>query len=83
MTSRDFMYWLQGFAELYGGPPTAEQWRIIRAHLNLVFKHEIDPSMPDPDGVLQATHDGEPTTPTAPPTPAMHNLFDDPQLYRC
>ncbi len=56
MTSRDFIYWLQGFAELHGGPPSSAQWAAIRNHLNLVFKHEIDPSMPDPDGKLSDIH---------------------------
>lgn len=60
MKSRDFVYWLQGFAELYREPPTPEQWLVIKNHLNLVFKHEIDPSMPDPTGALQAAHDGKP-----------------------
>lgn len=60
MTSRDFVYWLQGFAELNAAPPTPEQWTAIKNHLNLVFKHEIDPSMPDPTGKLQAAHDGRP-----------------------
>lgn len=59
MKSRDFVYWLQGFAELNKNePPDETQWKIIRNHLNLVFKHEIDPSMPDPDGELQDAHDG-------------------------
>lgn len=64
MTSRDFCFWLQGFFEIAG--PQAEigahEVTLIRNHLNLVFKHEIDPSMPDPDGSLQATHDGLVTT---------------------
>ncbi len=59
MTSRDFVYWLQGFAELTDGPPDKNQWDIIQRHLNLVFVHEIDPSMPDKDGKLQKTHDGK------------------------
>lgn len=34
-----FCYWIQGFAEINGGkPPTEEQWKIIRDHLNTVFK---------------------------------------------
>jgi hypothetical protein len=47
MTSRDFCYWLQGFFEL-AGPGVelnAERAAMIGRHLNLVFKHEIDPSM--------------------------------------
>ncbi len=67
MTSRDFVYWLQGFAELSKEPPTPEQWTQIKNHLNLVFVHEIDG--PDPDGKLQAAHDGKPatSTPSRPP----------------
>lgn len=59
MTSRDFMYFFQGFAEINGAPPTPAQWELLKRHANLVFKHEIDPSMPDPDGKLQEAHDGE------------------------
>ncbi len=46
MTSRDFCYWLQGIFEV-GKPEAlnAEATSIIKAHLALVFKHEIDPSM--------------------------------------
>lgn len=52
MTSRDFAYWLQGFLELSteGYPSalekglTGSQTSCIRNHLNMVFKHEIDPS---------------------------------------
>jgi hypothetical protein len=48
MTSRDLVYWLQGFFELEN-PKTLneEQTRCIKNHLALVFKHEIDPSMGD------------------------------------
>lgn len=46
MTSRDFCYWLQGYFEVSNtkeiGPKETE---LIKAHLNMVFKHEIDPSM--------------------------------------
>ncbi len=46
MTSRDFVYWLQGYFEI-AKPSTIseEQTVLIQKHLNLVFKHEIDPSM--------------------------------------
>jgi hypothetical protein len=37
MTSEQFAYWLQGFAELNDGPPSAEQWQSIRDHLQAVF----------------------------------------------
>lgn len=47
MKSRDFCYWLQGFFELTGSAAITEpQADMIRVHLALVFKHEIDdPSM--------------------------------------
>lgn len=62
MTSRDFCFFLQGFLEV-SGPDViidSRKLQIIQNHLNLVFKHEIDPSMPDPTGELQAIHDGKP-----------------------
>ena len=48
MTSRDFVYWLQGYFEI-SDPKTIEikQTEMIKKHLALVFKHEIDPSMGD------------------------------------
>ena len=52
MKSRDFCYWLQGFFELEDlnkNPKKTEiakdQVECIRKHLNMVFCHEIDPSM--------------------------------------
>ncbi len=50
MTSRDFCYWLQGWFEIqqaggFGARIEEKQSEIIQKHLNLVFKHEIDPSM--------------------------------------
>ena len=48
MTSRDFAFWLQGFFEI--AKPTTlnhHETEMIKRHLNLVFKHEIDPSMGD------------------------------------
>lgn len=60
MNSRDFVYWLQGYFELEESqhkldindipepqPLNQMQVRIIRNHLNMVFKHEIDPSHGD------------------------------------
>ena len=48
MTSRDFCYWLQGYLEI-AGPVSGiseGQTEIIKRHLSMVFKHEIDPSFP-------------------------------------
>ncbi len=48
MRSRDFAYWLQGFFEISGtNTISTDQVDMIKKHLNLVFKHEIDPSMGD------------------------------------
>jgi hypothetical protein len=65
MTSRDFAYWLQGFFEIQN-PTTLnqEQLTMIQAQLNLVFKHEIDPSMGDikHQAELNKIHNTYPTT---------------------
>ncbi len=48
MTSRDFVYWLQGFLELSEQTDlTEKQLDLVKRHLNMVFCHEIDPSMGD------------------------------------
>lgn len=66
MTSRDFVYWLQGLFELAKPEQlNAEQTELIRRHLQLVFIHEIDPSFPqEQQDQLQTAHD-----PTAEETP--------------
>ena len=44
MNTIDFCYWLQGYFELSGSKELdAEKTEIVKNHLNLVFKHEIDP----------------------------------------
>lgn len=48
MQSRDFCYWLQGYFEIAGQTSDAlnpTQIDMIKRHLNMVFVHEIDPSM--------------------------------------
>ena len=48
MTSRDFAFWLQGFFEISDiNSIDAKQTEMIKKHLNLVFIHDIDPSMGD------------------------------------
>ena len=48
MTSRDFAFWLQGVFEIAElDTLDKRQVDIVKRHLNLVFKHEIDPSMGD------------------------------------
>jgi hypothetical protein len=59
MTSREFCYWLQGYFELAAsdGTPVISNAKAdcIQKHLAMVFKHEIDPSYPQP-GVLGGIH---------------------------
>lgn len=45
MKSVEFCYWLQGLFEL-GNPQSldATQTDLVKRHLAMVFKHEIDPS---------------------------------------
>ena len=44
MNTIDFCYWLQGYFEISGDSEISkEQAEVIKNHLNLVFKHEIDP----------------------------------------
>lgn len=47
MKARDFCYWLMGALEA-GKMETmdAEQVREVRAHLDMVFIHDIDPTFP-------------------------------------
>jgi hypothetical protein len=60
MTSRDFCFWFQGFLELTESKELSQkQLETIRNHLNMVFVHEIDPSIPDSNGFLQNIHDGK------------------------
>jgi hypothetical protein len=37
MTTEQFTYWLQGFAEIQSSAPTEEQWTMIKDHLAIVF----------------------------------------------
>lgn len=60
MTSRDFCFWLQGLFELSETKALDEkQTALVRAHLAMVFKHEIDPSAgtPEHQAELQKLHD--------------------------
>lgn len=63
MNSIDFCYWLQGHFELSeSNQLTEKQVEIIKNHLNLVFKHEIDPLVesksPLQKAVLNNLHSG-------------------------
>ncbi len=59
MYKQDFCYWLQGYFELVedGLPLSAKQVQVIKNHLNLVFKHEIDDMYTGDKQELQGIHD--------------------------
>ena len=70
MTSRDFCYWLQGCLELRGLEPfNDKQMEILKTHLSMVFKHEIDPSFGDKENqnALTNLHTG----PFSPPSDTL------------
>jgi len=72
LKSRDFCYWLQGAFEITGVGAdglTPVQVQVIKNHLALVFKHEIDPSMGSP------AHQAE--------LDELHGMTDKPVAFRC
>ena len=78
MQSRDFCFWLQGFFELGDDSRalTTEQAAAIRRHLDLVFAHDIVPSLrerpapPTPGPVVPPLPDRDtPPDPSPPPVP--------------
>lgn len=61
MKATDFCYWLQGLFELSNPQELNErQTTLIKRHLHLVFKHDIDPQAGPPEyqHILQGIHDG-------------------------
>ena len=76
MTSRDFCYWLQGYFEISETNKIEEkQTEQIKKHLNLVFKHEIDPSMGSQEhqNELNAIHNPQ----------SIHDFGNGSGLLRC
>jgi hypothetical protein len=72
MTSRDFVYWLQGYFELAPSQAlSVEQTELIRRHLSMVFKHEIDPGAGSVEhqAELTALHSG-----TSPKTSSIGDI---------
>jgi hypothetical protein len=68
MKSVEFCYWLQGLFEL-GNPATLDvtQTELVKRHLAMVFKHEIDPSYgkAEAQAALSALHQGSKPVPVA------------------
>lgn len=72
MTSRDFCFWMQSLFEVADLKEfDARQTEIVKRHLALVFKHEIDPSMGDAkhQAALDAVHSPPLVTGSSKPTP--------------
>jgi len=97
MEAKSFIYWLQGYFEL-NDPKTIDEKtiKVIRNHINLVFKYEIDPSYSDDPKVqaeLQAIHDGNVAQLLPTPTPSVDSWYEENPLgfptnsnnevYRC
>lgn len=66
-SSRDFCLWLKGVIDIsinFGSHEQPNLVGLIRRRLDLVFKHEIDPSQgtPEHQAELQAIHDGRQDT---------------------
>lgn len=89
MTSKDFVYFLQGFFELSepNTPLTDKQVEIIKNHLKLVFLYEIDPSYSDDPKVqqiMQNVHDGKPALDGVNlEKPSFHPLRTDGVVLKC
>jgi len=76
MQSRDFVFWLQGFFELTDTQTlTPNQVELIKAHLDLVFKH--DPSIPRHQMEhKKIPHDGAQPAPFYPANPGIMPNWD-------
>ncbi len=62
-----------------------QQTEMVKRHLALVFKHEIDPSYGGDSEVLQAIHDGNKPPKNEPSKPHLGPFHGDdgPVLIRC
>jgi hypothetical protein len=58
VTARDFCFWLQGVFEVTDPKQLDEkQTDLVKRHLALVFKHEIDPAIDGGDPTKKAALD--------------------------
>lgn len=65
MTSRDFVYWLQGYFEISDATKlTSKQVEVVKNHLAMVFIHEIDPQIEETTNgsVLDGLHSPDGST---------------------
>ena len=86
MTSRDFAYWLQGYFEIQEPTQIPEkETELIKRHLALVFKHEIDPSMGDDahQAELNSIHSGIDADLTGLHNPAAGPFPNPNAVFRC
>ncbi|AXQ69167.1 hypothetical protein HOU02_gp558 [Caulobacter phage CcrBL9] len=84
MKTHEFCYWLQGLFEI-ADPKTLDenQVRIIRAHLDMVFLHDIDKRYPaEQQKALNAIHNGLKVA-GKPPVSTSVVQDDDTTLFRC
>lgn len=84
MRARDFAFWLQGFFEV-ANPNTigSKETEMIKKHLALVFKHEIDPEMGDEQhqAELNSIHNSITLTPSK--LKPIHDQPNDGGVMRC
>lgn len=84
MRARDFAFWLQGFFEV-ANPNTigSKETEMIKKHLALVFKHEIDPEMGDEQhqSELNSIHNSITLTPSK--LKPIHGQPNDGGVMRC
>lgn len=83
MKASEFCYWLQGYIEIghdqmHQHGLNYEQTEIIKKHLALVFKHELDKTHGDDkhQAELQSIHD-------KPIKPQLGGIGPNGELYRC
>ena len=81
MKSVEFCYWLQGYFEIHGDRKdnalNHEQVECVRAHLAMVFTHEIDPSYPrEQQEKLNQQH-------ASPQSPKIGGQGPDGIIFRC
>jgi hypothetical protein len=75
MTPEQFVYWLQGFAEMTDDTPTEEQWQMVRDHLSEVFDKQTPNRSPHYNPVY--------TPPIPPIAPLGYPQWTEPLRITC